>query len=139
MDNVEFIKLYKKNKKAVWIKAKLSNGKCYFYDTHKGWLQIKEICDDKSLFISDLRLQYRSHEVTIDISNCDGVYLIRSVMGQWGADSREFYTVGLVNHAKVSKKMYMIPELIVDKEYDSTVDECFTEAMIYDKRKNRKK
>ena len=139
MDNSAFVKKYKSNKGAVWIKVKLTSGDEFFYDTHKGWLQIKERCDKNFLFISDLRLQYRSHEVKIDIEDCEGIYLIRSVMGQWGASSREYYTFGTVKGNSVAKKMYMVPELVIDKEYEDPLEDCFAEAIIYDQRKIRKK
>ena len=56
-------------------------------------------------------------------------------MGQMGGESREYYTTGTLKNGIVHKKMWMIPELIVEKEYKDEEDECFKEAIIYDKTK----
>lgn len=136
MDKEKWLKQYRTNKKAVWIRCKLTNGEEFNYDKFEGWRAIKDKCDKENLFLSELYLQYRSHKATIDISqDVDGVYLIRSLLGAIGSDSKEYYTVGLVKGDNVSKKMWITPELVLDKEYEDEVENCFEEAIIYDKTK----
>ena len=136
MDKQKWLQQYRTNKKAVWIRCKLTNGEEFNYDKFEGWRAIKDKCDKENLFLSELYLQYRSHKATIDISEAvDGVYLIRSLLGAIGSDSKEYYTVGLVKGDSVSKKMWITPELVLDKEYEDEIENCFEEAIIYDKTK----
>ena len=136
MDREKWLKQYRTNKQAVWIRCKLTNGEEFNYDKFEGWRQLKAKCDKEDLFLSELYLQYRSHKATIDISEAvDGVYLIRSLLGALGSDSKEYYTVGLVKGSNVSKKMWITPELVLDKEYEDEIENCFEEAIIYDKTK----
>ena len=129
--NEKWLQAYRTNKTAIWIRCVLSNNEELFFDKFEGWKDIKQKCESEKLFFKSLSLQYRSHKVDIDISECDGIYLIRSVMGQIGSETRDYYTFGKVIGNKVKKQMWLIPELIVDKEFEETVDECFPEAIIY--------
>ena len=127
----KWIEAYRTNKSAIWIRCTLSNGEELFYDKFEGWLNIKDRCKTDRLFIDALSLQFKSHKLDIDVKDCDAIYLIRSVMGQIGSDTRNYYTVGKVRGDKVSKQMILVPELIVDKEFEENVSECFSEAIIY--------
>ena len=61
-------------------------------------------------------------------------------MGQIGGDTSQFYTVCKIVGDKVYKQMWVLPELVMDKEYEDTLENCFEEAIIYDKtQKNRQK
>lgn len=138
MDKKKWLKKYRTNKSAIWINVQLTNGEEFYYDEFEGWRELKTKCEDENLFIQELSLQFRSHEVTIDLEDAEAVYLIRSVMGQMGADTRQYYTTGILKDGIVHKKMWMIPELVVDKELQDDIEECFEEALIYDKtKKNR--
>ena len=79
-------------------------------------------------------MQFRSHEVTIDVEDAEAVYLVRSVMGQMGGESRQYYTTGRLEGGKMHKKMWLTPELIVEKELTDEIDECFEEAIIYNEK-----
>ena len=140
MNNENFLKVYRTNKNVVWVKCKLSNGKEHYYANPTGWLRIKEICEGDCLFVEELELQFRSHLVIIDVKDAEAVYLIRSVMGQMGGDSHDYYTTGVLKDGVMHKKMWLIPELIIEKELEDDLDECFEEAIIYNekKKKNRK-
>jgi hypothetical protein len=121
-----------------WIKCKLTNGEEIFTD-HKGWLDIKTKCDSESLFLTEWSLQFKSHEVTIDIDeDAEGVYFARSIMGRMGGKSLQYYTTGILKDNMVHKKMWLIPELIVDRTAVSCVEECFTETLIYNNAKKKK-
>ena len=116
MDKKKWLKKYRTNKSAIWINVQLTNGEEFYYDEFEGWRELKAKCDDEGLFIQEFCLQFRSHKVTIDLEDAEAVYLIRSVMGQMGADTRQYYTTGILKDGIVHKKMWMIPELVVDKE-----------------------
>lgn len=138
MNNKAWKKKFRNNKSAVWINVQLTNGQEFYYDEFEGWRELKEKCEKENLFIQELILRFRSHEVTIDLEDAEAVYLIRSLLGQMGANTRQYYTTGILKNGIVYKKMWMIPELIVDKEMENDVEECFEEALIYDKtKKNR--
>ena len=131
MNNEKWLEAYRTNKDSVWIKCKLTNGEEFFYDHQIGWKLIKQECDTKGVFVEELYLQFRSHEVTIDVEGAEAIYLVRSVMGQMGGESRQFYTTGRLESDKMHKKMWLTPELIVEKELTDEIDECFEEAIIY--------
>lgn len=135
MNPDKFIEAYKTNKTAVWIRCKLTNGEEYNFDRHEQWRDLKERCESEKIYFSELCLQYKSHKESIDIDDSDGIYLIRSAMGQMGGETKNYFTVGTVNGDKVKKKMWLTPELIVDKEYEDEIENCFKEAIIYDKTK----
>ena len=135
MNPDKFIEAYKTNKTAVWIRCKLTNGEEYNFDKHEQWRDLKERCESEKIDFSELCLQYKSHKESIDIDDSDGIYLIRSAMGQMGGETKNYFTVGTVNGDKVKKKMWLTPELIVDKEYEDEIENCFKEAIIYDKTK----
>lgn len=139
MNNEEFLKSYTHNKYATWIRCKLTNGEELNLDKHEDWRELKTRCESEKLYFSELCLQYRSHQEQIDIDNSDGVYIVKSVMGQMGGDTRHYFTTGKILGDKVEKKMWLTPELIVDKEYEDEIDSCFEEAIIYDKTKENRK
>jgi hypothetical protein len=61
-------------------------------------------------------------------------------MGQMGGETKQYYTTGIIRNNKVEKKMWLTPELILQKEYEDEIEECFEEAIIYDQaKKNREK
>lgn len=137
--NDKWIEAYRTNKSAIWIRCSLSTGEELFYDKFDGWLNLKEKCEKEKVFFNTLSLQFRSNKLDLDVKDCDAIYLIRSVMGQIGSDTKNYYTVGKIRGTKVSKQMILVPELIVDKEFEEDVSECFSEAIIYNETaKNRK-
>ena len=139
MNNEKWLKHYRTNKSAVWIKVRLKNGQEFFCDDSSIWKGIKVLCEKKNTFLEEFSLQFRSHEIKIDLEDLDGIYFVRSIMGQVGAESKHYYTVGTVKGDEVHKRMWLIPELVAEKDYVDDISECFTEAIIYDetKKKNR--
>lgn len=137
MNNEEWLKKYRTNKSAIWLKVRLSDGQEFFFDTHHGWKGVKAICDTKKIFLTEFHLQFRSHEVTIDVEDVEGVYFVRSILGQVGADSKHYYTVGVLKDKQMYKKMWLIPELVPEKEYIDDLSECFEEAIIYNEKKKK--
>ena len=126
-----WLQRYRQNKEAIWIKVQLSDGTYHYYDEFYGWLTIKELCKSRKVFPVAFALQHRSHRVDIDLSDCDGFYFIRSIKGQAGGTSKNFYITGTLKNGIVHKTMWSIPELTIEEEYDDNVANCFEEAMIY--------
>tara|TARA_Y100001963_G_scaffold117657_1_gene163725 strand:- start:799 stop:1251 length:453 start_codon:yes stop_codon:yes gene_type:complete len=143
-DKDKWLPRYRSNKTAVWIKCILTDGQQMFFDHFSGWLEIKELCEANNLFIAKLELQYRSHVEHVfsldEERDCDGIYLIRSMMGELGGDCRQYYTSGILKDGKIDKIMWLVPELIVERKTSDDISECFEEAIIYNdqKKKNRK-
>lgn len=123
----------------VWIKVMTEDGKHWFFSEYDVWYEVKSHCEKNNIFIKDLHLQFRSHQCIIDIADAEGIYLVRSVMGAMGQKTKNFFTVGVLKDEIVYKKMWLVPELIVEKEIEDTLDNCFEEAMLYNgkKKKNR--
>jgi hypothetical protein len=138
---VDFYQSDRTNTSKVFVKIMTSDGSHFFFSDYNEWWKVKSHCENKSAFIEDLHLQFRTHKCIIDVAKAEGVYLVRSVLGAIGMKTNHYYTIGIVNGDKVDKQMWIVPELIKEKEYVDTLDNCFQEAIIYNakKRKNRKK
>ena len=130
----KWLQRYRSNKHAIWINIRLTNGEEFYYDEYEGWLSVKKKCDEKDLFVQEMSLQFRSHEVDIDLTDAEGIYLIRSAMGQFGGNTKNYFTTGILKQNKVYKKMWIVPELVVDKEIEDNLENCFEEALIYAKK-----
>lgn len=139
MNNEKFLEKYREDKTSVWVKLTLSDGSDVFFNDYKVWRSLKKYCQEKSLFVEDFRLQFRSHEIKIDVTDIDGLYFIRSVLGQMGGDTKNYYTVGTIKSGVVRKKMWLIPELIEEKSYEDDIESCFEEGIIYDEREKKEK
>lgn len=133
-DRDKWLKKYRSNKNAIWINARLTNGEEQYFHEYEEWRSLKKICDEEDLFVQEMSLQFRSHEVEIDLTDAEGVYLIRSVMGQFGGNTKNYFTTGVLKQNKVYKKMWIVPELVVDKEIVDNIEDCFEEALIYAKK-----
>lgn len=143
MDNKKWSEFYssdKNNVSKIFIKVKTSDGEHFFFSEYDTWYLIKEYCEKKFVFIEDMHLQFRSNRNIIDIGDCDAVYFVRSALGAIGQPTKNYYTVGILNGDIVHKQMWLIPELILDQEYDDDLSSCFLEALIYNgKKENSKK
>lgn len=129
----EWINRYRSNKNAIWIKAILKNDEEIYIDNFKEWTVLANRLENEPQFFKKLSLQFKSNEVPLNIEDCQGVYLVRSVIGQLTGFTRETITFGRVNGNYVDKVVYMSPELIEDESYRDTLSNCFEEAIIYDK------
>jgi hypothetical protein len=64
----------------------------------------------------------------------DGVYLVRSLIGRMGENSKQAITIGKVYGSTVKKTMWVTPELVADISDEDPIASCFLEALIlYDK------
>lgn len=118
-------------KKTIWIVVSLNNNQVLYLDDHKKWLELKSYIANNKLSISNIGLRYKSHEINQDTKDSDGVYVIRSILGQVGADTRQTYTIGVLHDNTVTKTVWYTPELIAQETYDDELNNCFKEALIY--------
>lgn len=144
MDDEKWAKFYssdKKNVSKIFIKVMTSDGNHFFFHEYDDWYSIKDHCYKNSVFVKDLHLQFRSTKCVIDVSKSNAIYLVRSALGAIGQPTKNYFTVGLLkDDGLVHKQMWLIPELILDKEYTDELSACFEEALIYhdEKKTNRK-
>jgi hypothetical protein len=123
---------YRQNKYNVWFIVDLSNGEKIYLKTYNEWCEkLKPYCYENKLKINAINLQYRSNTVTIDTTNSDGVYLIRSILGQIGQANKQTVTVGKIKNNKVIKSIFLTPELITYLEEEDRLEQCFEQAIIY--------
>lgn len=143
-NKIDFKQIAKKartDRNATWIVCLLSDDKLEMLKTCKGWRELKAHCEQNNLFIKEMYLQFRSHPVKIDVSECDAIYFINSVTAVMGGTSRETYTIGKIKDGKVLKTIWNVPELIVEREFEDDEDNCFQETIIRNEKKteNREK
>jgi len=122
---------YRKDKEAIWIIAVLSDGTEVYFKEYKTWMSLKDTCDSENLYIHSIRLQYRSHVVESDTEDAEAVYLVRSVKGQIGGRTSQYYTIGTLKDGMMCKTRWLIPELAEEEKFEETLDNCFEEAIIY--------
>ena len=84
------------NRKIIWIYIKFNNDIIVYLKDYKNWKDVQEYCNINNLMIIEIGIQYKSHRVTRDASNSDGVYLVTSLRGQFGGSTRECFTVGII-------------------------------------------
>lgn len=127
----DWLKEYHKDKYKIWIRATLSNNQEYYLPEFKKWLDLKIFCEENKLRVEKVGLQYRSHSIEIDTKDADGVYLIRSLVGLMGENSKETITIGKLYGNTIKKTMWVTPELIEELTSEDNIEECFKEALIY--------
>jgi hypothetical protein len=139
MNREKWLESYRTDKQAIWIKCKLSDGQEFFLKDFDGWQDVKSICENEILFPTELSLQFRSHEVSIDLAGAEAVYMAKSVKGSIGGKTTKFYVTGVLIDGIVYKKWWQVPELVVERTVEDDLSQCFEETLIYDKtRENRK-
>lgn len=135
---MSWLEHYRTNKNAVWIKARLCIGEwVYLDDLSDGWTDLVERCNTEDLYIKHISFQFRSHEVTMDLDDIDGIYLTKGCKGQLGGDSTELIIFGKIKDGEVHKDAYIIPDLIIDHSYVDSISNCIEEAILYDKKKTQ--
>jgi len=127
----QWLNEYRKDKYQIWIKIILSNSEERYFCDYKDWYLVKEYCKSNNIDVVELGLQYRSNYLGIDTTNCDGVYLVKSMIGLMGENSRHTYTVGKIHGRIVKKQIFMTPELIQDRIDEDPVEKCFEEGLLY--------
>ena len=126
----EYLSLNDKNK--IWIYLQLHDGNEVYLRDHKAWLSLKN--DPFNSPISKVGLRFRSHLISVDTSCSDGVYLVQSLKGEFGGSSKHCFTIGVIKNNVVDKSMWITPELVQEETYEDSIDNCFEEAIIWQKR-----
>lgn len=117
-------------KKNIWIYIKFSNDQEIFLKEYIEWLTIQDYCNKNKLRISIIGLRYRSHQIETNCEGCDGVYLIRSIKGEFGGHTKQCFTIGLLKEGIVDKTMWLTPELIEEGKSKDKVEDSFQEAIV---------
>lgn len=135
----QFLQVYRslpeKDRKSIWIILSMSNGEEIYLQQYDQWLTIQSYCHATGLTIDKVSLQYRSHVVTKDTRNCDGVYLVKTVKGQMGGETKYCYSIGTVHGSTIKKTLWLTPELIEDLSFEDNVETCLSQALvIYDRK-----
>jgi len=118
-------------RKRIWIYIRFSSGQEIYLSDYDQWRGLKPEVESSSLLIEEIGLRYRSHKITVDTKDTDGVYVVRSLQAQFGGDTVHFYTIGLLKDGKVAKTRWHTPSLVEESSEETTLDECFEEALIY--------
>ena len=121
---------YRKNKFLVWIWVTLSDGQELGFNDYEDWYTIKSMVQINNLRIVMVKAQLRSSIVSIDTSDCDGIYYVRSVLGRFGEDSIETTTIGKIHGDMVKKTVWINKGLIQRDTYEDPIKDCFPEACI---------
>lgn len=133
-----YSKLPREDKYNIWIYALLSNGQEIYIPEYKLWFEFKKYCEEKSLKINKVGLRYRSHQIEQKTDCVDGVYVVRSIKGEFGGVSKQCYTIGLIENDNVNKTMWLTPELIEESTSIEKIEDCFEEAIIYQNGRQKK-
>jgi hypothetical protein len=130
-----FLSFYKllsvEDSKKVWIIVKTSDNKDLYLKDYNEWLTIPRYCALNNLDVLSVSLQYVTNVITVDVDKYEGVYLIRSIKGQFGAKERQCFTIGLIEGGIVHKTMWNTPELIQDLSFSESIEKCFEEAIVF--------
>ena len=120
-----------KIKRNTWIVVTLSDERDLYLEGHKDWINLKEEIAQTKNKIHAIGLQYRSHRMeTANDPTADGFYVVPTAKGEYGGDTKQCYTVGIIHGDKIDKCIWITPELVPDDKYIDTLDRCFPEAII---------
>tara|TARA_R110002110_G_scaffold124921_1_gene302512 strand:- start:115 stop:561 length:447 start_codon:yes stop_codon:yes gene_type:complete len=139
VDPVRWKKTFLSDITAIWLIVTLKNGSEHFVKNTNDWHLAKKECEESDTFVDKMSLQFKSHKERIGIDDVDGVYFAKSIIGILGSDSKQTITIGKIKDGVAHKKMWLVPELIVEKEYKDDESSCFEESIIYDKTKENRK
>lgn len=127
----EWRSLYSKNRYDIWFIVSLSNDETIYLRNYKEWLLLKNYCESNKYNIVCLKIRYKSHIVSIDTKNSNGVYLVKSILGSLNSKSIDTITSGILKNNIVRKTIWTTPELVEYLSEDDSVDNCFEKALIY--------
>lgn len=112
-----------------WI-AELSNGQRVYQDDgrpglqeYSAWIRLKDYCKQEGIYITNLYLQFRSNHVHPLPAKAEGYFFShKSAIFSWGGETYGFYLVGHVEGDVIKVKEYKVPELILFREEERSVD-----------------
>ena len=124
------------NRVITWVVLQTDTDDKIYFRNYKCWSsEFLKWFKENNIKIKKFGLQYKSHEYLIDCKNADGIYVIKSVFGRMGGDSKQCFNIGVVNRGKVSKKVIGTPELLQTDEYEDTIENCFEEGLLLNNEK----
>lgn len=127
----EFINDQKEHS-ARWV-VTLSDGRTVYYDDfrpniedHSSWSRLKSYCDQNSLHITSMYLQFRSHYESIEPNKKAYFFskMARGVLVEEGQSTYLFFLVGFIDGDKVKIYKYSVPELIVVDIFYREIHDC---------------
>lgn len=121
---------YRKDKSKIWTWIYLENEEYYAFNEYNDWFEVKSIVLSSNSIPSYVKLQYRSMTVINDLKGFYGVYYIRSLLGKVGEDAIETLTLGNIKDDLVHKTVWIKEGLIERYRENSSLDKCFTEAIL---------
>ena len=106
-----------------------TDDKDLYLENHKDWINIKDYIGKTR--IKAIGLQYRSHRIeAANDPKAEGLYVVPSAKGEYGGNTKQCYTIGVIHGDKVDKCMWIIPELVPDDKYIDELKRCFPEAIV---------
>lgn len=127
------------NKRLIWIYIKLNNNIEIYLKQYEEWLSFNKYCKQNKVHIVEVGLRYRSNIIITNALDAEAVYVVRSVKGEFGGITKQCYTIGLLKEGVVHKTMWLTPELIEESSYEDELENCFSEALIYNDEKTKAK
>lgn len=121
----------------VWIYFLTDRKEKIFLKKWKDWLTVQEYCILNNRQILEVGLRYKGNEVNIDISKYDGVYIVKSSRGQIGHESRNTFTIGLIEGHVVHKTHWLLPELMADLSFEDSLESCYQPAVFLNVKKRK--
>tara|TARA_Y100000004_G_C8872800_1_gene394077 strand:- start:161 stop:607 length:447 start_codon:yes stop_codon:yes gene_type:complete len=113
----------------------LSNGVKIYCRHDKSVKDIKKFCLENHLYIDKVSVRFRSHEVSIDTKDAEGIYIVKAAKGSLASDTTYCIVLGKLIDGIVHKKAFSTPDLIELYSDEDPIEECFEEAMIYNEQK----
>ena len=132
--------------KTFW-SALLSNGKWVYQDDDRpgeiekrAWVRLMQYCEDNEVYVTQMRIRFRSHEETMPEST-DGYFCRNRVLGAFGAGGQASfngYALGPVIDNKLHIQVWQIPEIILDEitPFEIRDIEGNEDAIIWNKKSN---
>ncbi len=134
-----YLGLAEQDRNNIFILVKTSDGQEIFLKEYKLWLTMGDYCAKMGITIDSVSLKFRSHVVSLDTKDAEGVYVVRTAKGKMGGETKHCYSIGTVNNGVVKRTLWSTPELVEDLTFEDKVEDCIPDALIiYDKEKNKK-
>lgn len=118
-------------RRKTWIFIHNDKDEEIYLKDYKDWLTMQDYVDSTNTKITKIGLRYKTNSITLDTAETDGVYLSKSLKGEFGGITRKCFTIGTVKGDKVDKSMWITPELIEEDSYEDKIENCFEEAIVY--------
>ena len=120
----------KERASTTWIIVHTSDKKDIYLKEYDQWLTINDYCKKSGVYIDSISLRWRTHTETVDTSDCEGIYLIKTARGSMGGETKDYFTIGKIIGDTVYRTMWSIPELIADIKFEDKLENCIQKAIV---------